>query len=282
MKKLLLFIILVSVFICFNQSDLLSADAQKQRIVSLAPSTTEILFALGLDEEIVGVSSFCDYPLKALEKEKVGTFSQPNIEKILSLRPDIVFCTGLEQMPVIRKLKQLKLKVYVSDPKNVEETFESIMEMGVLTYREKEAEDLVSRMKRDMEGVTSKVKSFPKEDRVRVFVELWNNPLMTTGRGSFMDELIALAGGINIAHDTERPYSYFSPEQVLDRDPECIILAYMVNEEAARSVKERLGWKKISAVRNNRIYNDIDPDILLRPGPRLVEGLNELHKRLYP
>ncbi|MBU1061339.1 MAG: ABC transporter substrate-binding protein, partial [Candidatus Omnitrophica bacterium] len=102
MKKLLLFIILVSVFICFNQSDLLSADAQKQRIVSLAPSTTEILFALGLDEEIVGVSSFCDYPLKALEKEKVGTFSQPNIEKILSLRPDIVFCTGLEQMPVIR------------------------------------------------------------------------------------------------------------------------------------------------------------------------------------
>ena len=272
----------ILIFLLLNNSSLFSSEGDKLRIVSLAPSTTEILFALGLDKEIVGVSSFCDYPLEALEKEKIGTFSQPNIEKILSLRPEIIFCTGLEQLPVIRKLKQLKLKVYVSDPTNPEELYDSIREMAVLTDREKKGETLINKMKKGMEEIESRVKVIPEKDRPRVFVELWNNPLMTPGKDSFIDELITLAGGINIAHDTERPYSYFSPEQVLRRNPDCIIVAYMVNEDASKAIRERLGWKEIAAVKNNRIYNDINPDILLRPGPRLVEALSELHRRLYP
>lgn len=282
MKKRILFTSLFLLLICFGQKDSISTEIKKQRIVSLAPSTTEILFALGLDSEIVGVSSFCDYPLKAQEKEKVGTFSHPNIEKILSLKPDIIFCTGLEQAPIIRKLRQLKLEVYVSDPSNVDDLFDSITEMAALTNREKKAENLIEEMRRGIARIKSRVKSIPEKDKPRVFVEFWNNPLMTPGRGSFIDELITLAGGANIAYDTERPYSYFSPEQVLNRDPDCIIVAYMVNEDASKAISERLGWKEIAAVKNNRIYNDIDPNILLRPGPRLVEALTQLHKRLYP
>jgi len=282
MKRHILIINFILIFLFLSNNSLVSSEDSKLRIVSLAPSTTEILFALGLDSEIVGVSSFCDYPLKAREKEKIGTFSHPNIEKILSLRPDIIFCTGLEQAPIIRKLRQLKLEVYVSDPSNVEELFDSIAEMGVLTNREKKAENLIEEMRRGIVRIGSRVKSIPEKDRPHVFVEFWNNPLMTPGKDSFIDELITLAGGINIAYDTERPYSYFSPEQVLRRDPDCIIVAYMVNEDASKAISERLGWKEISAVKNNRIYNDIDPNILLRPGPRLVEALTQLYKRLYP
>ena len=252
------------------------------RIVSLAPSTTEILFALGLDDEIVGVSSFCNYPLQAKDKEKIGSFSRPNIEKIISLKPDIVFCTGLEQAPVIHELKQLKIKVFVSHPANMQELFASIKEAGLATGREEEAEGLIRRMKSQIQEISIKTASIPQEKRPAVFVEYWNNPLMTAGPGSFVDELISLAGGYNIAYDTKRPYSYFSPELVIKRNPDCIILAYMVNEEAAEVIRERLGWQEIAAVKNNRIYGDIDSDLVLRPGPRIVLGLAEIHKRLYP
>lgn len=252
------------------------------RYISLAPSTTEILFALGLDEEIVGVSSYCNYPEKAKSKNSVGDFSRPNIEQIISLKPDYIFCTGLEQAPVISELKQLNLKVYVADPTNIEELFSSILEIGKITGREKEGINLIKNMESEIEEVTSKVNLIPLLMRPKLFIEIWNDPLMTAGSGSFVDELITLAGGINIAHDTKRPYSIFSAEEVIKRNPDCIILAYMQSELPLKIIGERLGWRRIQAVKNNCLYNDIDPDTLLRPGPRVVVGLKEIHKRLYP
>lgn len=278
MKKFVLIINLILLFNCHSQS----SEIKKQRIISIAPTITEILFGLGLDDEIIGVTTFCNYPPKALTKEKVGTFSQPNIEKILSLKPDIIFATGLEQASVVEKLKQLKLNVFVSDPSNLQEVFTSILKIGKMTFREKESEVLVKQMKIKIEQVKTKVKTIPQDKRPKVFVEIWNDPLMTAGKGSFVDELIGLAGGINIAYDTPRPYSYFSAEQVIKRNPDCIILGYMEKRNAPNSVKNRLGWKEINAVRNNRIYNDINSDIIFRSGPRLAEGLEEIHKRLYP
>ena len=105
---------------------------------------------------------------------------------------------------------------------------------------------------------------------------------MTVGKKSFVDEVLTLAGGINIAADTLQPYLYFSPEQVIKRNPDCIIQTYMSENEPLKTIEKRLGWKEISAVKHGRVYNDINPDILLRPGPRIVEGLQELHKKLYP
>jgi len=257
-------------------------DSSNLRIISLAPSTTEILFALGLDDEIVGVSSFCNYPAQAKTKEKVGTFSQPNIEKILFLKPDVIFCTGLEQAPIVRELTHLNLKVYVSDPSNLEELFNSIRDIGKLTDKEREAGILIKKMQASIAEVDSQVRLIPQKNRPKVFVEIWADPLMTAGEGSFIDELITLSGGVNIAADTKRAYSYFSPEQVIIRNPDFIILTYMSKEQPLKMVRSRLGWGKISAVKNNHIYNDINPDLLLRPGPRLIEGLKELYKRLHP
>ena len=260
-----------------------SLDAQSTlRIISLTPATTEILFALGLDKEIVGVSSFCNYPPQAKEKEKVGTFSQANIEKILSLKPDIIFCTGLEQAPIVTELRRLKLKVCVSDPSNMEELFRSILEIGQLTRKEVNAQMLIENMKTAINEITLKTSPILHGHRPKVFVELWGDPLMSAGQNSFLDELITLAGGINIAHDLTRPYSFFSPERVLKQDPDIIILLYMSPENPTTLLEARLGWDKLSAVKNRRVYNDIDPDIVLRPSPRIIDGLRELYKRIYP
>lgn len=274
MKKIIFLIVVLFL--------LAPAHAQEPlRIVSLAPSTTEILFALNLGDEIVGVSSFCDYPQEARDKEKIGSFSRPNIEKIVSLKPGIVFCTGLEQAPVVRELKWLKVNTFVSDPSNLEELFNSIKEIGKVTGRQKEADELIKNMRIKIKGIADSSALIPEDKRPAVFVEYWNNPLMTAGPGSFIDELINLAGGRNIAFDTKQPYSYFSPELVIKRDPDYIILAYMVSDEPEKEIRGRLGWGDIKAIKNNRVYADINPDLILRPGPRIVDGLAEIHKRLY-
>lgn len=259
-----------------------SAGAGRPRYISLAPSTTEILFSLGLNDAIVGVSSYCDYPQEAKGKKKVGDFSRPNIEEIISLKPDYVFCTGLEQAPVIAELRRRNLKVYVADPENIRQLLGSIKEIGRITGRQKEAENLVKNMEQDIKEITLKVNAIPHDKRPKVFIEIWHDPLTTAGKGSFVDELLTLAGGINIAYDAKRAYTIFSPEAVINRNPDCIILTYMAaQKETLKSVTGRFGWKDITAVKNKRIYNDINPDILLRPGPRVTLGLKEIYKRLY-
>ncbi len=257
------------------------AVEHKPRYISLAPSTTEILFALGLNEEIVGVSSYCNYPREAKSKAQVGDFSSPNIEKILSLRPDYVFCTGLEQAPAVIELKRQNLKVYVGDPKDVRELLESIREIGGIINKEKEAAGLTANMESQISEITSRVKLIPGDKKIKVFLEIWHDPLITAGNGSFVDHLITLAGGINIAADTKRPYSIFSPEEVIKRNPDCIIMAYMNSKSASKLAGQRFGWQGINAVKNNRVYDDIDSDLLLRPGPRVVQGLQQLYNRMY-
>jgi len=274
MKKIILLIIFVGV--------LFSAAEAAQRYISLAPSTTEILFALGLNREIVGVSTYCNYPPEVKSKTKVGSFSSPSMEKIIALKPDYIFCTGLEQAPVITQLRQLNFKVYVSDPTSMEELFNSIREIGKLTNKSSEAVALTQRLQDEVAAVTSRVRLIPLDKRVRVFIEIWHEPLMTASRGSIVDELIILAGGINIAHDLPRPYCNISAEKVISLDPQCIIMAYMDKEPSLKLLKQRFGWDKIEAVKSERAFNDIDPDTLLRPGPRITRGLSELYKKLYP
>lgn len=265
----------IQINICFAQNKCL-------RIISLAPATTEILFALGLDKEIVGVSEFCNYPKEAGAKERIGTFSQPNIEKILSIKPDLIFCTGLEQSPAIAKLRQLNLNIFVSDPKNINELFQSIREIGKLTNKEKESTALIDKMKSRIGKINSKVSRISKEKKQKVFIEIWHSPLTTVGRGSFINELIELSGGINITSDIKSAYSSVASEVVLKRNPDCIIFAYMGNLSPLEQITARPGWSNVNAVKNDRVYNDINPDILLRPGPRVVEAIEALFKKLYP
>ncbi|MDD5079242.1 MAG: cobalamin-binding protein [Candidatus Omnitrophica bacterium] len=252
------------------------------RYISLAPSTTEILFALGLDDEIVGVSTYCNYPEETGSKTKIGDFSHPNMETIISLRPDYIFGTGLEQLPAIAELKKIFPHIYVADPATVGDLLKTINDIGALTNRTKEAQRLLRKMFEDIETVNVLVQSIPQDKRVKVFVEIWHEPLMTAGKGSFIDELITMAGGINVAHNVVRPFCNYSAEKVISLDPECIIMTYMDKEAPLKLLESRFGWGQIKAVKDKRVFNDIDPDILLRPGPRITDGLKEIFKRLYP
>ena len=282
MKRHLLCLALAGGVVFFPSANAFSSGTQGRRIISLAPALTEILFGLGLGDNIIGVTTLCNYPPEALSKDKIGTFSQPNIEKILLLKPDIVFATGLEQAPYVDKLKNLGVHVYVSDPATMEELFASMEAIGALTYHEEEARMMVQRMRTEMDKVQQRVKRIPQDQRPRVFIEVWNNPLLTAGRNSFVDELISLAGGVNIAHDVLKPYISFSPEEVIKRNPDYIILGYMNGGSDQGLVQSRLGWENVEAVKNKRVYGDIASDLLLRPGPRLIDGLKAIYQKLYP
>jgi len=282
MKKITLLSIFIGYFLTVALATGSQATALRPRYISIAPSTTEILFALGLNDEIVGISSYCNYPPEVKNKTKVGSFSSPNMEKIIALKPDYIFCTGLEQAPVVTQLRQLNFKVYVSDPVNMNELFDSIREIGELTNSSAAAIALTGRMKDEVNTISSRVKLIPSDKRVKLFLEIWHEPLMTAAKGSIVDELITLAGGINIAHGLPRPYCNISSEKVISLDPQCIIMAYMDKEPSLKLIKQRFGWDKIEAVKSGRVFNDIDPDTLLRPGPRITRGLSELYKKLYP
>lgn len=252
------------------------------RYVSIAPSTTEILFALGLGDRVIGVSSYCNYPPEAQNKPKIGDFSHPNLETIAAMKPDYIFCTGLEQAPAITALKRMNFRVYTADPSNINELFQTISDIGGLTGAADKAEKLIAEMRSSIDRVKAAASDIAQENKARVFIEIWHEPLMTAGKGSFIDELITIAGGINIAHDVVRPYCNYSAEKVVELNPDCIIMTYMDKEPPVRLASNRYGWKDINAVKNGRVFNDISADILLRPGPRIVIGLEEIYKRLYP
>ena len=257
-------------------------DAAQMRIISITPATTEIAYALGLKDDLIAVSTFCDYPPEAKGKDKVGSFSDPNFEKILSLKPDLILATGLEQAQAVGKLKELKLPVMVWDPKNFSELYDSILEIGNACNRKDEAALLIKNMKKTISSVSERVAAIGPDKRPKVYCEIWQDPIMTAGKGSFIDEIITVAGGINIASDAPRPFSQFSPELIVERDPDVIILGYTVKgESAAGYLSKRFGWGGIKAIRQKKVYDDIDPNVLFRPGPRLADAVVKLNERFY-
>ncbi len=252
-------------------------DLPVEAIVSIAPSNTEILFALGLGEKVVGVTEACDYPEDAKSKPKVGQVEM-NIEKIADISPDLVVAVASMQLPVIETLSNLGIPVLALDPKNLSDVLDSITLVGKVTGREEAARLLVERLKSRIQDIQRKAaKAVAGEGRPRVFVEIWDDPLMTAGPGTFIDELIRIAGGENIAGDVGMEWPEFSLEVVIERDPDVIITVWREPED----VCTRPAWSRISACKTQRIQK-VNPDILTRPGPRLVEGLAELLEIMHP
>ncbi len=259
-----------------------AAAAEKERIVSLTPGATEILFALGLEEKIVGVSTACDFPGAARRKEKIGQFGRPDVEKVLSLRPDLILGVGVLGSPEVESLKRLGRPVVIFNPGNLEELIQTIRETGVLTGREEEAERIAGGMEKRVLAVKEEVKERKRRRRPRVYVEIWDDPLITFGAGSFIDGMIKTAGGENIAHDLGQAYSTISAEAVIRRNPDRIILIHHLDspEESVKRISRRLGWEKVRAVRTGKVFADIKADLILRPSPRIVEGLEALYERI--
>jgi iron complex transport system substrate-binding protein len=269
-------------FLFFLTADISPAYLSKERIISLTPATTEILFALGLGDSVVGVSSFCNWPAEAALKPKVGTFSNPNIEKILSLKPDLVLLTGMEQAYLKSILTELKIDYIIVDPSSIDELLQDIKRIGSITSKDKQAQALIKDINDTIKDISRRVSKRQKEKKPKVYIEIWYDPIMSAGKGSFVNDMIKIAGGENITSDLPRSFSRVDPEEVIIKDPDVIILTYMKSAQwIDESFSKRIGFDDIEAVRNDRVVADINPDIILRPGPRVGQGLRELYRSFY-
>ncbi len=251
-----------------------------RRIVSLAPNITEILFSLGLDEEIVGVSIHCNFPEKARGKARVGSYINLDFEKITSLKPDLIIATGAgNTRDLVDRLGKLGFPSYVIYPKNFNDILKSILHIGEVVNREKEAKGIVEGMRRRSQKVVELTKDL---SRPKVFIQISDAPIVTVGKGSFADDLIRLAGGENIAGREKEVYPRFGMEEILKRSPEVIVISSMNPKgDYQKILQEWNRWKTIPAVKNGRIHL-IDSDLLDRPSPRIVNGLEELARVLHP
>ena len=251
-----------------------------KRIVSLAPNITEILFSLGLDEEIVGVSIHCNFPEKAKSKVRVGSYISLDFEKITFLKPDLVIATGAgNTREMVDRLEKLGFPTYVIFPKNFNDVLKSIDHLGQVAGREKEAMGIIQGMKQRSQRVIELTQGL---SRPKVFLQIGEAPIVTVGKGSFADDLIYLAGGENIAGKEKEMYPRLGMEEILKRSPEVILVSSMNPKgDYQRGLQEWSRWKMIPAVKNGRVHL-IDSDLIDRPSPRIIDGLEEIARILHP
>lgn len=252
-----------------------------ERIVTIAPSLTEIVFAIGLDDRIVGVSDLDNYPEEALDKPRVGDV-YGNAEALIAAEPDVVFAGLTVNGSILEGIRGLGLNVFTTEPTTIDEVIDSILQIGVITDAQEQAEEVAAKMRADKQQVIDTVAGLSEDEKKKVYIEY--SPLWTAGKGSFMDELITLAGGINIASDLE-PWAQISSEAVIEANPDVIIYADTTDYETGKplvdSIRNRAGWGQLNAIQNDAIIG-IDEDILSRNGPRITDALLEVAAGIYP
>ncbi len=255
-------------------------QSDQPRIVSLSPSVTEMLFALEAEDLLVGVTDRCNYPAGAQQIECVGGFGSPNVERLLAISPDLVIATGRKRTDAGAVLQRAGIRVLWLKTDTVALILDALQEVGRHVGKRKQAQQLAANMQAELDAIAEEHRHVPVDRRPRVFVEVWNQPITTAGKGSYVDELIRRAGGVNVAQGIESAYPTLNPEMVLEWNPDVILLAYMSTPQAEESFARRIGWHDVAAVRSGSVIDDMSPDLLLRPGPRLVEGVRELSQRL--
>ena len=259
----------------------ITLEAPPEKIVSLIPSNTEILFGLGLNDEIVGVTDNDDYPAEATKKDKVGGMDY-NVEKIIALSPDIVFAhaSGMgNSKGAIEQLEAAGVKVFVvADAKNFNETYTTIEQLGQATGKLEEAKKIVANMKAKVKEIETKLDGVEPK---KVFVESSDEPqIYTTGKGTFMNEMLEMIHAENVAADVNDWYQ-IDAEQIIAKNPDVIVVAYNYVPDILKKIPQRAGFETITAVKNKAIVQ-VDENITSRQGPRLADGLEELAKAVYP
>ncbi len=315
--KPLLFSFLVLIIISCNAPQ---KKSESPRYIITSPEVAEIIALIGGTENIAGVTTECNFPPELKEIPKVGTFGKVDFEKIIELEPTIVFISGLEQKHLAAELNKLNIKTELIYPKSIAEMISSIRKIGKLINKEKRANFIADSVKTELTNIAdlsrrsetkpdstsltnstsstdstnstiAKVnvkeplrekpfaRSFPNSPKV--YIEIYGSPIMSVSDNSFIGEVIQIAGGDNIFAHLPRDYSRIKPEDVILANPEIILLTYP--GISAEQIKERKGWNVISACKTNRIHTveDIDPDLILRASPRIIEGIKLLQKAFY-
>lgn len=253
---------------------------QPERIISLSPVNTEILFALELGEKVVGITNICNYPPQAQEKEKIGDYNNPNLEKIIELEPDLILASHGNPIELIDQLERLNYTVVGLNPKNIDDVISSITMVGKITGKDEEATKLTEEMEERIEAVLSKTSNLVENNRPRVLYVVWYKPLWTAGSGTFIDELIQKAGGANIAGDIPG-WPQMNLEVVLGKNPQVVIVGEGHPGGLVETVRKESLLETIDAFKYNQIYT-IDADIVSRTGPRIVDALEEMARIIHP
>ena len=261
-----------------------AAAAPPRRVVSLAPSLTEIVFAVGAGNRLVGVTQYCDYPAAAKALPKVGGMEDGSIdfERVLQMQPDLVLAIGEDQQTAVDTLRRLGAHVEVIPSQTVEDALSAITRVGELLRTREAAARLRGGLERRIARVQAAVGALPAERRPRVFFEVWDRPLMTATRDTLAGRLIELGGGVNIFAGLSGRYVEVSPEAVLERNPQFILAPDQHAQAVAlESLAKRPGLSQVDAVKHGRVRL-FNGNLISRPGPRIAEALERVGHALHP
>ena len=256
-----------------------------ERIISLAPSNTEVLFALGLGDKIAGVTEYCNYPPDAENKDKIGSYTTPNIEKVVNLEPDLVLAAYGNTIGTVEALKGFNLTVVGLNAGNLDEILYDIRLVGEITGQSENASVLVADMAQRIKVTDERTSELKGEEKPTVLHVIWHDPIWVAGKGTFEDELIRTGGGINIA--PVEGYKTISLEKVVEMNPEVIITTSGTGMGCTETnftyeyIIDEPRLENVEAVKNNRVYV-IDANIVCRAGPRIVEALDEMAEMIHP
>jgi len=251
------------------------------RLISLSPNLTETIFLLKKESNLIGRSSVCCYPQEALKIPIAGNLGDPNLEQIISIKPDVIVLTMVKDMSKIRILKNLGIKVYILPSNSISQYLEVISTLGKILNAEELAQKEITRIKGKISELERKNLSIPDKEKPKVFWEVWDSPIITAGKDSFINEYISLAGGKNIINNVNKSYFYTSKENIISSKPDVIIAPYMTSSKI-KELETAIGWKNLPAVKNKRVYGNLDLNLVYILGPRMFDAISVINKCIYP
>ncbi|RJP71290.1 MAG: cobalamin-binding protein [Ignavibacteriales bacterium] len=254
-------------------------DSLPKRVISLAPNLTELIYKIGAGNKLIGNTLYCNYPEEAKHITKIGDMITFDYEKILSLKPDLVFITVEGNVKdSYEKLLKLGVKVFVSNPRNYSGIKKTIKDFGNIFNLEKNADQIISDWDIRYKKITDEANKLPH--RKALFI-IGLNPVIVAGKNTFINEIVTTVGLENIASDSPLNYPIFSREEVLKRDPEFMLMTGMSSDEVKDNLKGIKEWKTVKALKNNNVIV-VDPDMYLRPGSRFIDAIEDLFRKINP
>ncbi|MBN2301923.1 MAG: cobalamin-binding protein [Lentisphaerae bacterium] len=266
--------IITIIFLCFTLACTRSKSPlpAQVRVISLAPNITEIICAIGGADMLVGRTTACDFPPEIASVPYIGGFGAPSLELLLAANPTLILDADLEDETIAEKIRNLGLRRERVQCVSLNDIPNAIVQIGTLIHLEKNANKIATDLAENIADLRNTAAI--ETNRPSVYVEIWHDPTTTIGTNTFLSEIIYLAGGGNIGDQSKIPYFQVSPEWIVSQNPDIILCLYMAEGNKARdSVLKRPGWQSVKAIRTAKVYDGLDNNILLRPGPRVLDGI---------
>jgi len=249
------------------------------KVISLAPSITEIVCAISGTNVLAGRTSACDYPPEIKYIPIIGGFGTPSLEAILKIEPSVILATDLADPSIAHQMTALGLHYEHINCKKLDDIPFAIELIGQLIGYEAQGKELAENIRAEITTLRARAETIT--NRPLVYAEIWHDPIMTAGKGSFLSDIIHLAGGKNIGDDIEKDFFQIDPEWVISRNPDIIFCFYMSKDGSARStIAARPGWKNVKAVSSSNVFDGLDNNLVLRPGPRVIEGIKIIMQKI--